>query len=103
MIEQKLILLTRVGCCLCEGLEERLRKLSLEQLDTSLTLCVRDIDSKEVTKAEIARYSMEVPVLLLELSPPLRRYELPRVSPRLSDEGLFKWLQKKICEQLNNS
>ena len=65
MIEHKLILLTRSGCCLCEALEERLLKLSLDQFEIPLKLCVRDIDSKDVTKAETARYSLEVPILLL--------------------------------------
>ena len=100
MIEHKLILFTRVGCCLCEGLEERLWRLSLDQLEIPLKLCVRDIDSKDATKSEAARYSLEVPVLLLELSSPLRRFQLPRVSPRLEEEALLSWLQKIISEQI---
>ena len=100
MIEYKLILLTRSGCCLCEGLEERLWKLSLDQLEKPIKLCVRDIDSKDVTKAEAARYSLEVPILLLELSSPLRRFELPRVSPRLDEEALLSWLQKIISKTI---
>ena len=100
MIEYKLILLTRLGCCLCEGLEERLWKLSLDKLENPIKLCVRDIDSKDVTKAEVARYSLEVPILLLELSSPLRRFELPRVSPRLEEEALLSWLQKTISKTI---
>ncbi len=100
MIEHKLILFTRAGCCLCEGLEERLSKLSLDQLETPLKLCVRDIDSKDVTNAEMASYSLQVPVLLLELSSPLRKFELPRVSPRLSEEALLLWLQKIIAGKI---
>ena len=100
MIEHKLILLTRSGCCLCEGLEERLWKLPLDQIETPLKFCVRDIDSKDVTKAETARYALEVPILLLELSSPFRRFELPRVSPRLEEEALFSWLQKIISKTI---
>ena len=102
MIEYKLILLTRLGCCLCEGLEERLwkLKLSLDQLEKPIKLCVRDIDSKDVTKAEAALYSLEVPILLLESSSPLRRFELPRVSPRLDEEALLSWLQKIISKTI---
>ena len=37
-----------------------------------------------------ARYDLEVPVLVLEET------ELPRVSPRLSGDGLRNWLQK-VC------
>ena len=100
MSQNKLILFSRTGCCLCEGLEERLLKLSLDQLEIPIKLCVRDIDSKDVTKAEPARYSSEVPILLLELSSPLRRFELPRVSPRLDEEALFSWLQKTISKTI---
>ena len=96
MSENKLILFTRVGCCLCKGLEDRLGGLPLDKLTPSLTLYVKDIDGVEVSSVENARYSLEVPVLLLELEHPLRRLELPRVSPRLSEEGLFMWLQKNL-------
>ncbi len=103
MIEYKLILLTRAGCCLCQGLEERLWKLSLEQLEIPVKLCVRDIDSKDVTKAETELYSLEVPILLLELSSPFRRFELPRVSPRLEEKALLSWLQKIISETIGKA
>jgi len=103
MIENKLILFSRDGCCLCEGLEARLKRIKLDQLMPPLKLFVRDIDGCDVQNLEKDLYSLEVPVLILELDMPLRRFELPRVSPRLSDEGLFKWLQKKTCEQLKNS
>ena len=102
MIEHKLILLTRSGCCLCEGLEERLWKLSLDQLEIPIELCVRDIDTKDATKAETERYSLEVPVLLLELSSPLRRFKLQRVSPRLDEEALLSWLQTIFTKTIRN-
>ncbi len=98
MKENKLILFTRVGCCLCEGLEERLRNIPLDTMHPPVRLCVKDIDSKDVSFTENARYSLEVPVLLLELEHPLRIFQLPRVSPRLSEEGLLKWLEKTMQE-----
>ncbi|WP_269622448.1 glutaredoxin family protein [Prochlorococcus marinus] len=95
----KLILLSRVGCCLCEGLEERLNNLDLNKLNPPLNLWVRDIDGESVSEVDRARYSLEVPVLLLAIYKTSRIIELPRVSPRLSDEGLFTWLQKNIQEK----
>ncbi len=99
MSENKLVLFSRVGCCLCEGLEERLKAIALHHIKPKLELSVKDIDGEDVSSDERSRYSLEVPVLFLELQKPLRRFELPRVSPRLSDEGLFKWIQKHIQEK----
>ncbi len=99
MEKNKLILLSRIGCCLCEGLEEKLKGIPLGQLNPPLELYIKDIDREDIPEIDIARYSLEVPVLLLELQQPLRRVELPRVSPRLSEEGVLKWLQKTISKQ----
>ena len=74
-----LLLLTRRGCCLCEGLEQKLRLLALP-------LERRDVDADPALQA---RYGLEVPVLLAD------GRELPRVSPRLSPEALRRWLQDK--------
>ena len=103
MVKNRLILLTRLGCCLCKGLEERIGDLSLDLLDPPLELCVVNIDEPDIPKSIKARYSLEVPVLILEVVSPLRRFELPRVSPRLSQEDLFVWLEKVVCSKLQNS
>ena len=103
MSKNKLILLSRLGCCLCKGLEERLSSIALDLFDPPLVLCVVNIDEPSVPKSLKARYSLEVPVLLLELDDPLRRLELPRVSPRLSQEDLVSWLKKFICKNLGTS
>ncbi len=100
MSKNKLILLSREGCCLCEGLEERLKSISFEKINPSLKLYVVNIDEGEVPKALRDRYSLEVPVLLLEVDNPLRRIQLPRVSPRLSGESLLSWLRKVIQKNL---
>jgi len=76
-----LVLLTRRGCCLCEGLEEKLRLLQIP-------LELRDVDGDTVLQA---RYGLEVPVLLLPSDAGER--ELPRPSPRLSAQALGRWLQ----------
>ncbi|MFM7675715.1 MAG: glutaredoxin family protein [Synechococcus sp.] len=79
----ELILYTRRGCCLCEGLEERLRAL-----EPPPPLRRVDIDADPALRA---RYDLEVPVLALECQGELR--ELPRVSPRLAGPQLRNWLQ----------
>ena len=63
----KLILYTRKGCCLCEGLEQRLRKLHFKDLQPPMELSVIDIDDKEVTLSVRHRYDLKVPSLVLEL------------------------------------
>ena len=75
-----LVLLTRRGCCLCEGLEEKLRQLQIP-------LDLRDVDTDPALQA---RYGLEVPVLLQPT--PAGERELPRASPRLSPEALRRWL-----------
>ena len=85
---QELVLYSRQGCCLCEGLEQRLIALNLAGL--GITLQVIDIDGHDVPAALKARYDLEVPVLVAQ------GQELPRVSPRLAGEGLFNWLQRAL-------
>ncbi|AKN59840.1 MULTISPECIES: glutaredoxin family protein [unclassified Synechococcus] len=87
---RRLLLYSRAGCCLCEGLEQRLRDLNLEDDIHPLTLVVVDIDAPDCAASLRARFDLEVPVLVLGDT------ELPRVSPRLSGDGLRTWLQR-VC------
>ena len=89
---KQLTLYSRTGCCLCEGLESRLRALDL--LGLSIELTMMDIDTPGVPQELKARYDLEVPVLVLD------GYELPRVSPRLTGEGLLNWLQRCLSAAL---
>jgi len=82
-----LLLYSRRGCCLCEGLEEKLRALPLP-----LALEVVDVDGDPALQA---RYGLEVPVLAL--NGPLGLHPLPRVSPRLTGQQLLDWLQQQIA------
>ncbi|MEB3271530.1 MAG: glutaredoxin family protein [Synechococcus sp.] len=79
-----LLLYSRRGCCLCEGLQQR-----LQALVPAAALQVVDVDSDPQLQG---RYGLEVPVLAL------RRGEgwidLPRVPPRLTGERLQAWLAK---------
>ena len=89
---KQLTLYSRAGCCLGEGLETRLRALDL--VGMSITLTVIDIDAPGTPQDLLARYDLEVPVLALDGS------ELPRVSPRLTGEGLLNWLQRCLSTAL---
>ena len=76
-----LLLITRQGCCLCEGLEEKLSALALpfERFEV------------DADPALLARFDLEVPVLLLRDGDDER--VLPRVSPRLAGPQLRSWLE----------
>jgi hypothetical protein len=111
-----LILYTRAGCCLCEGLEERLRELLPAD-----SLRLVDVDGDPALQA---RYGLSVPVLALAAgsheaaSGELTSHEafsgegasaagagggsqggltpLPPVPPRLKGEQLRAWLARHI-------
>ncbi len=91
-----LTLFSRQGCCLCEGLEQRLQAIDLHRVRPPLVLDVIDIDAEGIEPDVRSRYDLEVPVLMLQGKP------LPRVSPRLSGEGLFIWLQR-LCTTVAGS
>ncbi len=84
---RELLLFTRQGCCLCEGLEER-----LGALDPPQPLHLIDVDTDPTLQG---RYGLAVPVLAVPAGAdgPLR--ELPRVSPRLAGAQLQAWLIKQ--------
>ena len=77
----ELVLITREGCCLCEGLEEKLLALALP-------FSRLDVDADPQL---LARFDLEVPVLLVREAGEER--QLPRVSPRLPAAQLRAWLQ----------
>lgn len=77
-----LLLYSRQGCCLCEGLEQKLRAL-----EPAPPLTVVDVDGDPGLQA---RFGLEVPVLLVAGEGAPR--PLPRVSPRLQGAQLRHWL-----------
>ena len=87
----ELRLYSRQGCCLCEGLEQRLRSLELSEID--LDLEVVDIDAPTTPERLRALYDLEVPVLALAGT------ELPRVSPRLVGDALRHWLLSCLADR----
>ena len=78
-----LLLYSRAGCCLCEGLQERLEALIPPPL-----LTVVDVDSDPALQA---RFGLEVP-LLASADGRL----LPRVPPRLQQDRLAEWLRRQL-------
>ena len=88
---RSLLLFTRQGCCLCEGLEERLRDLGLAAEGTAPRLTLIDVDEDPELQS---RYGLEVPVLAVRSAEAAWR-ELPRVPPRLSGERLAQWLERQ--------
>ncbi len=81
----RLILYSKPGCHLCEGLEEKLSKIESWDLE----LEIRDITTREDW---FAAYEYEVPVLCLDGQD--REQILPRPSPRASVEQLKRMLAK---------
>ena len=80
----QLILYSKPGCHLCEGLQEKLAQIT----NLSFELEIRDITTREDW---FAAYQYEIPVLHLVTSDDAKKL-IPRPSPRLSVERLEKML-----------
>lgn len=78
-----LILYSKPGCHLCEGLAEKLAQVTTP----AIALEVRDISTEP---SWWAAYQYEIPVLYWVS--PTGPQRLPRVSPRLPVSQLEKWL-----------
>ena len=96
-----LILYSRKGCCLCEGLEKRLRGISLEDIYPFLSFIVIDIDTDFISVHEKASLDLRVPVLALSIKEKDQTIEMPRVSPRIKEKELFFWMKKNINKLIN--
>jgi glutaredoxin len=93
----RLILYSKPGCHLCEGLQEKLEQIQ----NLSFELEVRDITTREDW---LARYEYEVPVLYLSNHRGAEGAEeeiievlLPRPSPRASVQQLEQMLRKYLA------
>ena len=82
-----LILYSKPGCHLCEGLEEKLAQVT----NINFKLEIRDITTREDW---FNIYQYEVPVLCQQL--PEKEQNLPRLSPRASVRQLEKMLEKSL-------
>lgn len=88
----KLILYSKPGCHLCEGLEEKLAQVQ----GVSVDLEIRDITTRDDW---FQAYQYEIPVLIWQRDRPSSPPEfvpLPRLSPRASVTQLEALLQKAL-------
>ena len=83
----QLILYTKPGCHLCEGLQEKLARVTQFNFD----LEIRDITTNNEW---FNAYQYEVPVLMQKLDGTEK--SLPRLSPRASVSKLEQMLQKYL-------
>jgi hypothetical protein len=81
-----LILYSKPGCHLCEGLQEKLETLPV-QLD------IRDITRDQ---AWFQKYQYEIPVLCHTQDTESAETPLPRISPRASAAQVAKMIQTHI-------
>lgn len=84
----RLILYSKPGCHLCEGLQEKLVQIKT----LSFELEIRDITTDDNW---FTVYQHEIPVLYFVTNEG-REQPIPRPSPRLSVEGLEKFLGKYV-------
>lgn len=82
-----LILYSKPGCHLCEGLQEKLEQIS----NLEFELQVRDISTREDW---FDAYQYEVPVLCQKI--PNGENPLPRIPPRTTVAKIEKILQKNL-------
>lgn len=97
----RLILYSKPGCHLCEGLQEKLQQIQTLTFD----LEIRDITTREDW---FQAYQYEIPVLLLDRSSTFpsphspQLIPLPRPSPRASVSQLERMLQTYWSESAEN-
>lgn len=84
----KLILYSKQGCCLCEGLLAKLQQVK----NVDFELETRDINTNPDW---FERYQYEIPVLCL-LGDRQQEQELPRFSPRSTIEKIEDLLKRYI-------
>ncbi|GAB1545256.1 glutaredoxin family protein [Scytonema sp. NUACC21] len=96
----RLILYSKPGCHLCEGLQEKLEQIIQTEHFPSLELEIRDIMTREDW---FQAYQYEVPVLFLMsgrgaegTEEGKREQPLPRPSPRATVQQLEKMLQNYL-------
>ncbi len=90
---KQLILYTKPGCHLCEGLQEK-----LERVEVLFELEIRDITTRDDW---FQAYQYEVPVLYRlakKSEPTVGEQRLPRPSPRATVQQLQQMLQQYLSE-----
>lgn len=84
----KLILYSKPGCHLCEGLQEKLEQIR----GVPIELEIRDITTRDDW---FSAFQYEIPVLFLEGA----TAPLPRLSPRSTPQQVESMLQKYVANR----
>ncbi len=92
----RLILYSKPGCHLCEGLQEKLEKIQ----NLRFELEIRDITTREDW---FAAYEYEIPVLYLVKPGDEEAQALPRPSPRANVQQLEQMLSKYLANVEKNN
>lgn len=82
----QLVLYSKPGCHLCEGLEEKIQAIT----EFPIALEVRDIRTND---AWLQAYEFEIPVVC-GVTAAGQEQPFPRVSPRSTVAQVAQWLQK---------
>ncbi|PAX57957.1 glutaredoxin family protein [Brunnivagina elsteri] len=88
-----IILYSKPGCHLCEGLQEKLEQVVETQDFAQLQLEIRDITTRDDW---FQAYQYEIPVLFIADTRENQTKIIPRPSPRVSWQQLAQLLQKYI-------
>ena len=99
----KIFIFVRKGCCLCETLKNKLIKINFKEIKPKLEINEIDIDRYDLYQDKYKKFDHEVPVVAIKESTSQNFIELPRISPRLKDDQLKKWLEKNINIALNKN
>ena len=99
----KIFIFVRKGCCLCETLKNKLTKINFKEIKPKLEINEIDIDRFDLYQDKYKKFDHEVPVVAIKKSTSQKFIELPRISPRLKDDQLKKWLEKSINIALNKN
>ena len=99
----KILIFVRKGCCLCETLKNKLAKINLKEIKSKLEINEIDIDRFDLYQDKYKKFDNEVPVVGVKEIKSQKIIELPRISPRLKDDQLKKWLEKNINIALNKN
>ena len=91
----RLILYSKPGCHLCEGLQEKLEQIEGDEFELELELEIRDITTHPDW---FQAYQYEIPVLCRVISTGDKIVEapLPRLSPRANVGQVERMLQKYL-------
>ncbi|RAL38721.1 unnamed protein product [Cuscuta campestris] len=90
---RKLIMYSKPGCCLCDGLKEKIHA-AISLSESAFDLEVRDITTNSQWEKA---YQFEIPVLA-KLRPDGTEEVLPRLSPRLGVELILKKITAALGE-----